>query len=113
MPLSRQRLRERGFNQAAELARRLARDTGIALDVHGCARVRHGEAQSDLPWAKRARNVRGAYVAENDFSGHADAVVDDVLTTGATLSEFARVLRRAGAERIEGWVAARTPAPDA
>lgn len=111
MPLSRERLRERGFNQSLELARLLARTTGVPLAARGCIRTRHGEAQSDLPLAERARNVRGAYVTLEDFSGLAVAVVDDVLTTGATLDEVAAVLRRAGAWRVEGWVAARTLAP--
>ena len=111
MPLSRERLRERGFNQSLELARLLAGKTGIALAARGCLRVRHGEAQSDLPLAERAGNVRGAFVTREDFSGLAVAVVDDVVTTGATLDEVAGVLRRAGAFRIEAWVAARTLPP--
>ena len=109
MPLSSERLRERGFNQSLELARLLSRDTGIPLSAQGCLRVRHSQAQSDLPLAERIRNVRGAFVCVQDFSGQSVAVVDDVLTTGATLDEVALVLRRAGAVRIEGWVAARTP----
>jgi ComF family protein len=110
MPLSSERLRERGFNQSLELARLLSRDTGIPLSAQGCVRVRHSQAQSDLPLAERIRNVRGAFVCMQDFSAQSVAVVDDVLTTGATLDEVARVLRRAGAVRVEGWVAARTPA---
>jgi ComF family protein len=108
MPLSAQRLRERGFNQALELARALARRTGIALNADGCIRVRHSEAQSVLPWPQRRANVRGAFVCIEDFDGLAVAVVDDVLTTGATLDEAAAVLRQAGAVRVQGWVAART-----
>ena len=113
MPLSPQRLRERGFNQALELARALARRTGVALRAEGCMRVRHSEAQSALPWPQRRANVRGAFVSLEDFSGLSVAVVDDVLTTGATLDEVASVLRRTGAVRIQGWVAARTLAASA
>ena len=108
MPLSAQRLRERGFNQALELARALARRTGVSLQAEGCIRVRHSEAQSVLPWTQRKANVRGAFACLEDFSALSVAVVDDVLTTGATLDEFASVLRRAGAVRVQGWVAART-----
>jgi ComF family protein len=111
MPLSTQRLRERGFNQSLELARLLGKQTGIALAARGCVRIRHGKAQSDLPLAERVRNVRGAFVTLEDFSGLSVAVVDDVVTTGATLDEVAAVLRRAGAARVEGWVAARTLPP--
>ena len=111
MPLSRERLRERGFNQSLELARILVRATGLPLSIGGCLRVRHGAAQSDLPWPERVRNVRGAFACVEDFSGMSVAVVDDVLTTGATLDELASVLLKAGATRIEGWVAARTPTP--
>jgi ComF family protein len=110
MPLSEQRLRERGFNQSLELARLLSHDFGIPLSTRGCVRVRHSQAQSDLPLSERIRNVRGAFVCVQDFSGQSVAVVDDVLTTGATLNEIASVLRKAGAVRVEGWVVARTPA---
>ncbi len=108
MPLSPQRLRERGFNQSLELARLLARRCRIELAPQGCIRVRHDEAQSALPLAQRSRNVRGAFVSLQDFSGRSVAVVDDVLTTGATLGELAAVLRRAGAARVQGWIVART-----
>ena len=111
MPLSRERLRERGFNQSLELARKLSRATGIAVSADSCLRVRHSAAQSDLPWSERVRNVRGAFVCMENFAGLSVAVVDDVLTTGATLDELASVLLRAGATRVEGWVAARTPMP--
>jgi len=108
MPLSAQRLRERGFNQSLELARILGAHTGVPVDREACVRVRHSEAQSSLPWSKRAANVRGAFVCTRDFSGLTVAVVDDVMTTGASLDELARVLRCCGATRITGWMAART-----
>lgn len=108
MPLSTERLRERGFNQSMELARILAARVGLPLDGDACVRVRHAEAQSALPFKRRAENIKGAFVCMTDFAGRSVAVVDDVLTTGATLNELARVLRKAGAVRITGWVAART-----
>jgi len=111
MPLSRERLRERGFNQSLELARPIASALGIALAPEACIRVAHGVAQSALPWKERAANVRGAFVCMADLTGRSVAVVDDVLTTGATLNELARVLRLRGAARITAWVAARTLSP--
>lgn len=107
LPLTPARLRERGFNQAHEIARRVARRTGIALAGSVCRKVRDTAPQATLPWKERVGNVRGAFVCDADFSGLTVAVVDDVLTTGSTLDELAHALRRAGAARILGWVVAR------
>ena len=108
MPLSPQRLRERGFNQALEVARIVGGVTGITLAAHTCRRVRDGAPQAALPWRERAKNIRGAFVCDADLSGKRVAVIDDVLTTGATLGELARNLRKAGALEVHGWVVART-----
>lgn len=108
MPLAPLRLRERGFNQALEIARHLSRSTGIALAAKACRRVRDSAPQAKLPWNERARNIRKAFVCDADFRGKRVAVVDDVLTTGATLNELARSLRKAGASEVQGWVVART-----
>ena len=108
MPLAPQRLRERGFNQALEIARSISRATGFPLAVDACRRVRHSTPQAALPWQARAQNIRGAFVCDADLSGKRVAVIDDVLTTGATLNELARNLRKAGALEIHGWVVART-----
>lgn len=105
MPLSVPRLRERGFNQALEIARYLALDAPLALDV--AQRPVDTAAQATLPWKERARNVRGAFVCTEDLSGMRVAIVDDVMTTGATLDELAKTLRRAGAVQVQGWVVAR------
>ena len=108
MPLARGRLAERGFNQALEIARVVAARTGIALLPHCCRKVVETPAQAMLPWKERARNVRRAFVCDADLEGRRVAVVDDVLTTGATLNELARVLRKAGAVEVRGWVVTRT-----
>jgi ComF family protein len=108
MPLAPLRQRERGFNQALEIARVISRAIGIALDATACRRVRESAPQATLPWQERAHNIRGAFVCDADFNGKRVAVVDDVLTTGATLNELARNLRKAGAIEIQGWVVART-----
>ncbi len=107
MPLAPARLRERGFNQALEIARGISRATGIALATTACRRVVDSAPQATLPWQERAKNIRGAFVCDADLTGKRVAVVDDVLTTGATLNELARNLRKAGAIEIQGWVIAR------
>jgi ComF family protein len=108
MPLADVRLRERGFNQSQEIARHLARLSGIPLLPQACRRVRNTPPQATLPWKERARNIRGAFVCDADFSGRHVAIVDDVMTTGATLNELARNLKKAGAARVTGLIAART-----
>lgn len=107
LPLSRRRLRERGYNQALEIARVLHRLTGVPLAPRACRRVRDTPPQVGLDWETRARNVRGAFECVADVRGKRVAVVDDVLTSGATLNEMAKVLKRAGAAEVQGWVVAR------
>ena len=111
LPLSEERQRERGCNQAAEIARALAARTGIALMSVGLRRTRATPPQAALPWSERARNVRGTFSCDADMRGLGVAVVDDVMTTGATLAEFARTLKAAGTPWVENWVVARTPQP--
>ncbi len=106
-PLAPRRLAERGFNQALEIARVVAQETGIALIPDACRKTADTPPQASLPWKERARNVRRTFVCDVDFDGERVAVVDDVLTTGATLNELARVLRKAGAGSVRGWVIAR------
>ena len=111
VPLSAARLRSRGYNQALELARELARGTRVPLDFTLCERQKDSPAQSDLPLAERARNVRGVFRCTGDVRGKTVAVVDDVMTTGATLHELAATLKAAGAARVVNWVVARTLPP--
>jgi ComF family protein len=106
VPLSPRRLRERGYNQAAEIARHL--DVRAPLELFLCERGRDTAAQTDLPWSERRRNVRGAFRCTRSIPGGTVAVVDDVMTTGATLDEIASTLKRAGAARVINWVVART-----
>jgi ComF family protein len=108
VPLHPARLRERGFNQATQLARRLGSRLGIALDHRVCRRQRQTEPQSLLPVGERRRNVRNAFTLTGRLPASHVAIVDDVMTTGHTTGELARLLRRAGAQRIEVWVIART-----
>lgn len=107
MPLHPRRLAERGFNQALEIARKLVRPDGVAVATRGVRRVKDTLPQTELPFEKRATNVRGAFDCALNLSGKSVAVVDDVMTTGATLNELARALKKAGAIRVENWVVAR------
>jgi len=109
VPLHRDRLRERGYDQALELARPLARGLGVPLRADALRRTRATSAQSALAAGARRRNVRGAFaVGGRALPAHV-ALVDDVMTTGATLGECARVLRAAGVARVDVWVVARVP----
>jgi ComF family protein len=110
MPLSPQRLRERGFNQALELARAVAPFINAPVDAGLCVKTRETPPQTRLPWKERRKNMRGAFVVLGDLSGRHVVVIDDVLTTGTTLSELAGNLKRAGAASVTGWVIARTVA---
>jgi ComF family protein len=108
MPLGAARLRARGFNQAHELARIAARVCGVPFLACACRKVDETPPQASLPWKERAANVRGSFVCDADLAGRRVAIVDDVMTTGATVNELARVLRRAGACSVRVWVLART-----
>jgi ComF family protein len=111
VPLSSARLRERGFNQALEIARVISDAAGIRLAGELCERALDTPAQVGLPLAERARNMKGAFRCPRVLVGTRIAVVDDVMTSGSTLEEVARALKSAGAARVVNWVAARTLAP--
>ncbi len=110
LPLAVARQRERGFNQAREIAIHVARGTGLPLAAP-LERVAAGPPQATLKWAERGRNVGGAFAVTAGVRGARIALVDDVMTTGATLAEASRTLKAAGAQRVECWVVARTPPP--
>jgi len=109
VPLHASRLRERGYDQALELAKAIARKTGVPLHRHALRRVRGTARQSELGLAARQRNLRGAFAVANDSLPKHVALIDDVMTTGATLRECATTLLRAGVERVDVWVIARAP----
>lgn len=112
VPLHVARLRERGYNQALELGRPLAKALGLALDAQALLRLRATSAQTGLDARARRRNLHDAFALRSGFVAPAHvAILDDVMTTGTTLRECARVLRRSGAQRIEVWALARAPAP--
>lgn len=110
MPLHPSRLQERGFNQSHLLAARLAKQLDIPLLHDACRRVRDTPPQSSLPWKERDKNMREAFevLATAAISDKRIAIVDDVMTTGASVGELARALKRAGAGEVCAWVVART-----
>ena len=108
MPLHSSRLRERGFNQSIELARHVANSLNIPLLPHACVRVRDTPPQSALAWKERGKNMRNAFTCTLDLSGKHIAVVDDVMTSGASMNEVSAALRSAGASEVSAWVIART-----
>ncbi|MFP4285903.1 MAG: ComF family protein [Desulfovermiculus sp.] len=107
VPLHVGRLRERGFNQSLEIARGLSRELRVPLQPAALVRIRRTKAQSGLGRKERLKNVRGAFQANpKSMWGKHVLLVDDVSTTGATLSACARTLRRAGAAQVDALVLA-------
>lgn len=107
VPLHPARYRERSFNQSLEIARVVARQTGIPLDYAACRRVRPTAAQAGLHARERRRNIRKAFSVHTPLKYQHVAILDDVVTTAATVSELARVLRHAGVKTIAVWACAR------
>ena len=108
VPLHRARLLERGFNQAEFVARRLGTALDIELDRRALTRRRATEPQSGLSAARRRDNLRGAFVYDPRQEYRHVAVVDDIVTSGATAGEITRLLHRAGVDHVEIWALART-----
>lgn len=108
IPLHRTRLRERGYDQALELTRPLAGELCLPVLADALIRQRNTPAQSRLDAMQRRRNLRGAFAWREHAPVPAHAIlIDDVMTTGATLEAAARTLRRAGVQRVDAWVCAR------
>jgi len=107
--LHRTRLRERGYSQALEIARPVARRLDIPIGSHTLRRVRATAPQTGMTVAARRKNLRGAFTwrAGNEVKNLRVALVDDVMTTGSTVQAAARCLRAAGAREVEVWVIAR------
>lgn len=107
LPLHPSRLRERGFNQSAEIARNIGKRLGLPVDRSSLIRNRATPPQAELPLAKRQGNVRGAFECRSDLGGRRILLVDDVMTSGSTANECARVLALHGAAEVTVAVAAR------
>jgi ComF family protein len=109
IPLSPERRAERGYNQSELLAAALVQELSLPLAADLLVRVRHDAPQQSLALDARRRNVRGAYAAARPLSGETVLLIDDVMTTGATLDEAADALVAAGAGEVRVAVVARTP----
>ena len=108
-PSTVERLRERGFNPALEIAKVVSRGLGVPCAIEGLVRARSTLPQPGLGRIARERNLVDAIVSPLHLGGLHVAIVDDVMTTGATANAAARALKGAGADRVSVWVVARTP----
>ncbi len=102
VPLHTERLRERGYNQAALIAEAFSQRTKLPVETSLLLRTRHSQSQVDLQFQERQANVKGAFRATQDLSGARVVLIDDVYTTGATLNECALALREAGVIEVYG-----------
>jgi ComF family protein len=109
VPLHKERLYQRGFNQAMELARPISKRLNIPIDYKGCTRVHNTVAQSRLPANQRATNVKNGFAIQKYLSSKQHiALLDDIMTTDHTLIELSRALYYVGVKRIDVWCCART-----
>ncbi|MDH5444365.1 MAG: ComF family protein [Gammaproteobacteria bacterium] len=107
VPLHRRRLQERGYNQSLEIARLLGKTLGIPVDYRLCQRTRHTPPQTGLDAKQRRRNMKNAFGLTAKCHYRHVAILDDVITTGNTVSELAGLLRKNGVEKVEVWSVAR------
>ncbi len=108
VPLHKAALRQRGFNQSMEIAEVLSDQWRVPIDNRGCRRILRTQAQKSLPLKQRQQNVRGAFSADRSYRGLRVAIVDDVITTGSTVNELARLITERGAAAIHVFCIART-----
>lgn len=108
MPMHPARLIERGFNQALEIAKILTKNHKEKLDYKSAIRHKLTPPQASLPLKDRVKNIKGAFKVNANLTGKRIAIIDDVMTTGASLNELAKMLKKAGASHVECWVIART-----
>jgi len=110
VPLHPQRQRERGFNQALEIADVISDHCRIPIDNRSCRRIKHTDAQRNLSAKQRRRNIRNAFQVDREIAASKVAIVDDVVTTGATVMELTKTLLNHGVEEVHIWAVARTNA---
>lgn len=108
MPMHPTRLKERGFNQALEIAKVLTKHCPKKLDCTNAQRQRYTAPQASLQLKERVKNIKGVFKISANLNGKRIAIVDDVMTTGASLNELAKTLKQSGASHVQCWVVART-----
>jgi ComF family protein len=112
MPMHPKRLKERGFNQSLEIAKVITKNHTEKLDYTSTQRQKYTPPQASLPLKERVKNIKGVFKVNADamehFKNKRIAIIDDVMTTGASLNELAKTLKQAGADHVECWVIART-----
>ncbi|MGY6274719.1 double zinc ribbon domain-containing protein [Methylomonas sp. MgM2] len=107
IPLHRNRYQQRGFNQSIEIARHVSKRLGIPLELNSCIRHKDTKHQTELPANQRRKNIRNAFSIIQPINYRHIAIVDDVMTTGATAEALTQTLKRHGVERVDVWVCAR------
>jgi len=107
VPLHKKRLRKRGFNQALEIARPIAKTLNIPMEKYAIKRAKQTEAQSLLNAAERKKNLRHSFSLIKPITAKHVVIIDDVVTTGATVFELADLLKKSGVERVGVWAVAR------
>lgn len=107
VPLHPKRQQQRGYNQAYELVKPLARKLNTPIDTKSCSRQKHTSAQSDLDAKQRKKNIRNAFQFKNTRQYNYVIVFDDVITTGSTIAELVKIIKKQGVERVDVWSLAR------
>lgn len=108
IPLHKNRLKERGFNQSLEIAKQIGKQLNIPIDVKSCQRIIHTQPQAQIPAKDRKKNVQNAFGMVQKISTNHIAVIDDVVTTGHTISSFCQMLKQQGVQHIDVWCIAKT-----
>lgn len=109
VPLHKRRLRQRGFNQSIEISRSLKKAWDIPVETKLVRRVRETQSQTGLDAKQRRRNIRGAFEVCSKINYNHVVIVDDVVTTGSTVNELARILKRHGVKKVSVFSIARAP----
>jgi len=107
VPLHRSRYLERGFNQSTAIATNVAKQLRVPLNLSYCLRNRNTPHQTSLDAKLRQKNLRNAFTVNTPETAHHVAIVDDVMTTGSTVDELAKTLKKSGVNRVDIWVCAR------
>ncbi len=107
VPLHIERLQQRGYNQAVELARPLSRALKIPVNLTSCIRQRNTKAQFELTPQERKTNLKGAFAIVHPLKVKHVALIDDIMTTGSTLRELSQLLLQSGVEEVDIWTCAR------